>query len=195
MRLLGLALGVLVSGGGLVSQAAAQESQSQSFTIRAHAHSVCNLSVLQNAGASNMALNPGSGAGGTVTIPVLSDTNTDQVQQASIALTVNMLCNRAHSIKVRTGQGGLSPAAVGSAAHMGFANRVDYATQANWGGAAALLQTSGATGQATPEIFSPGAFSGNLSLQILVDKSGAGNLPLEAGTYTDTLTLILSPHF
>jgi hypothetical protein len=185
----------LAFGGVLAGTAAAQESQSQSFTIRAHAHSVCKLSVLENAGASNMTLNPDSGAGGIVTIPALSDANTDQVQPASIALTVNIICNRAHSLKVTTGHGGLSPAVAGSEAHTGFANRVDYATHANWGGAAALLQTSGVSGQASPEIHSPGAYTGNLSLQILVDRSGAGNLPLEAGSYTDSLKLTLSAHY
>ena len=65
----------------------------------------------------------------------------------------------------------------------------------NWGAASATLQTSGVLSAATPEVHSPGAFSGNFALQVLIDESGAGHLPLTAGTYTDTLTVTLSPHF
>jgi hypothetical protein len=57
------------------------------------------------------------------------------------------------------------------------------------------LQTSGVSNQATPHLHSPGAYSGNVTLQVLIHESGAGHLPLAAGTFTDTLTVTVSPHF
>jgi hypothetical protein len=195
MRFAAIIVGMCAFSGIPAAPAAAQDSQAQSYTIRANAHSVCNLSVPQNTGASNMTLGSGSAAGAVIAIPSLNDDITAQVQPASISLTMNIVCNRHHGLRVKTGNGGLTPTVSGGAARSGFANRVDYATDANWGATKASQHTSGVSGQTTSEIFSPGAFSGNLSLNILIDESGAGHLPLTAGIYTDTLVLTLSPHF
>ena len=143
-----------------------------------------------------MTLGAASATNPVVTIPSLQDLTTAQLRPASITLMLNMVCNRAHSLRVTTGNGGLSfQAGSGVPGTPGFANRVDYATMVNWGTASAQLQTSGVLRAATPEVQSPGAFSGNLVLQVLIDESGAGHLPLTAGTYTDTLTVTLSPNF
>jgi hypothetical protein len=196
MRFAVLLIGIGTLSGLLVRSACAQDSQAQSFTIRANAHSVCTLSAPQNALAANMVLGAGSANQPVINIPSLHDGKTAQLQHASILLMMKMVCNRAHSLQVTTGNGGLrSQNGSDAQARPGFANRVDYATQVNWGAASAKLHTSGISGQATQEVFSPGAFSGNFALQVLIDESGAGHLPLTAGTYTDTLIVTLSPHF
>ncbi len=193
MRWAVILIGVCAFGGLLVRPAFAQDSQAQSFTIRAYAQSVCTLSAPQNTQATNMALGAGSATQPVVNVTSLSDGTTAQLQSASILLTMNIVCNRAHSLHITTGNGGLRSQTAPNAA--AFANRVDYATQVNWGTASATLQTSGVSSAATPEVVSPGAFSGNFALQVSIDESGAGHLPLTAGAYTDTLTITLSPHF
>ncbi len=196
MRKVIVLVGVCTFGGLLGRPAFAQESQAQSFTIRAYAQSVCTLSAPQNTQATNMTLGAAAANQAVINIPSLNDSRTAQLQPASILLMISMVCNRAHSLHITTGNGGLRSQTGSTAqARLGFADRVDYATHANWGAASATLQTSGVLGAATPEVHSPGAFSGNLALQVLIDESGAGYLPLSAGTYTDTLTVTLSPHF
>jgi hypothetical protein len=196
MRYAFFLIGMCALGGLLARPAIAHDSQAQSFTIRAHAQSVCTLSALQNTDAANMTLDSASAGQAVVAIPSLQHPTTAQVQPASISLMLNMVCNRAHSLRIMTGKGGLRPqtASDGSARH-GFASRVDYGTHATWGAASANLQTSGVLGEETPEVHSPGAFSGNFMLRLLIDEASAGHLPLQAGTYTDNIIIRLSPHF
>jgi hypothetical protein len=175
---------------------AAQDSQTQAFTIKGYAQSACTLTAPQNTQATNMTVGSSSAVQVLVSVPTLIDEKTGNLQPGSISLNMNMVCNRAHSIRIATGSGGLRPQSDASApARPGFANRVDYAAQASWGAVSAKLQTVGGNGQATPEAQSPGAFVGNLALQVSIDESGSNHLPLMAGTYSDTLTVTLSPSF
>lgn len=194
MRLAVHLIGVCVFMGLSAQPGFAQNSQAQSFTIRAHAHSVCSLSSAQSTQAVNMAMGAGSANQTVINVPSLQGTQTAQLQPASISLMITMVCNRAHSLRITAGNGGLQ-FQTGPVSQPGFASHVNYAANAYWGAASAHLQTSGVLGEATPEIYVPGAFSGSFVLQLLIDESGAGHLPLLAGTYTDTLTVTLSPHF
>ena len=194
MRWLVPLIGACAFGGRLVQPAFGEDSQAQSFTINAYAQSVCSLSLPKTTQASNMALGAGSGIQPVINIPSLHDGKSAQLQPASISLTLSMVCNRAHSLHIKTGSGGLR-SQTSSGAGAGFANRVDYATHVNWGMVSGELQTSGVSNQATPHLHSPGAYSGNITLQVLIHESGAGHLPLAAGTFTDTLTVTVSPHF
>ena len=127
--------------------AAAQDSQGQSFTIKGYSQSVCTLSAPQNSQGSNMTLGGGSAVQVLVSVPSLIDPKTGQLQPGSISMIMAMVCNRAHSIRIASGGGGLRPQTAPDApAVPGFANRVDYAAQANWGAVSAQLQTSGAGG-------------------------------------------------
>jgi spore coat protein U-like protein len=196
MRLDTFLIGIGVVAGLLARPALAQNGQTQSFTIKGHAHSVCSLSGVQSVQAANMALGARSANQPVINIPSLSNAPTAQLQPASISLMITMVCNRAHSLHIAAGNGGLqSQTGPDASAKPGFASHVNYAANAYWGAASAHLQTSGVLGEAAPEVYVPGAFSGSFVLQILIDESGAGHLPLLAGTYADTLTVTLSPHF
>ena len=141
-----------------------------------------------------MMVSGGSSIQIVVSVPSLVNERTAQLQPGSISLTTNMVCNRSHSLRIVSGNGGLRPQSGGDTpAAAGFANRIDYSVRANWGAATAQLQTSGVAGAATPEVQSPGAYAGDLVLQVSIDESGAGHLPLSAGNYTDALTITLSP--
>jgi hypothetical protein len=175
--------------------AAAQDSQAQAFTVDGYSQSVCTLTAPQNAQATNMNVGSSSAVQVVISVPSLVDEKTSNLQPGSISLNMNMVCNRAHSIRIASGNGGLRPQVDSNGtARAGFANRVNYAAQANWGAVSAKLETASGE-QVTPEAQSLGAFVGNLALQVSIDQSGAGNLPLMAGTYTDTLTVTLSPAF
>ena len=141
-----------------------------------------------------MTVSGGSSIQVVISVPSLVNERTAQLQPGSISLTANVVCNRPHSLRIVSGNGGLRPQSGSDIpAAAGFANRIDYTVRASWGAATAQLQTSGVAGAATPEVQSPGAYAGDLVLQISVDESGAGHLPLSAGNYTDALTVTLSP--
>ncbi len=178
----------------LAHAAAAQDSQAQSFTLRGRAEAACGFSAPQSTQASNMALAASSSSQNLISITSLLNPNTAQLQPGSISLTMKGLCNHSHSLTVTSANGGLTRQ-IGSAAPLvnGFARRIDYTAKVSWAAASASLLTSGISGQKTPAAVTLGAFSGDLSLQIDIDASGAGNLPLPAGTYTDTLTVTLAP--
>lgn len=174
--------------------AVAADGQSQSLTVKGYAQSVCTLTPVQTSQATNMMVGGGSSIQIVVSVPSPINERTAQLQPGSISLTANMVCNRSHSLRIVSGNGGLRPQNGGDTpAAAGFANRIDYSVRASWGAATAQLQTSGVAGAATPEVQSPGAYAGDLLLQVSIDESGAGHLPLSAGNYTDALTITLSP--
>ncbi len=76
----------------------------------------------------------------------LVDPATAQLQPASISLSLNGICNNAHSFVIQSTGGGLQTSA---GATPGFSNRVDYSASVLWGGASSSLQTSGAAGQSS----------------------------------------------
>lgn len=129
-----------------------------------------------------------------ISISALANPNTAQLQAGSILLSMKGLCNQAHALTITSSNGGLKSQSPSNAPlGTGFASRVDYVAQATWASNSVTLQTAGIIGQSAPPAQVTGAFSGNLILQIAIDPSGAGYLPLIAGGYTDTLTLTLAP--
>jgi hypothetical protein len=172
---------------------AAQDSQARSFTLQGQAQASCGFSAPQSTQASNMTL-ASSANQNVINITSLVAPNTAQLQPGSISLTMKGLCNQSHSLSIATANGGLTiQSGSTSPASAGFANRVDYIAQVSWAATSASLSTSGVSGQTTPAAVTAGAYSGNLFLQIIINASGAGSLPLPAGTYTDILTVTLSP--
>jgi hypothetical protein len=174
--------------------AAAQDSQARSFTLQGQAQASCGFSAPQSMQASNMALASNSASQNVISITSLVTPNTAQLLPGSISLTLKGLCNQSHSLSITTANGGLKPqGGITSPLSAGFASRVDYIAQVTWAATSASLSTSGLSGQSTPAAVTAGAYSGNLFLQITINASGAGNQPLIAGTYTDILTVTLSP--
>ncbi len=172
----------------------AADSQSQALSVRGYAQSVCTLAAPQISQSTNITISGGTAIQIVLNVPALVDEKTAQLRPGSVSLTANLICNRSHSLRIVSGNGGLRPQTGGDTpAGTGFANRIDYTVNASWGGATAQLQTSGVGGAATPEVQSPGAYAGNLVLQVSINESGAGHLPLVAGNYTDALTITLSP--
>jgi hypothetical protein len=180
----------------IAQPAVAADSETQGFTVKAYSQAVCTLALPEINQATNMTMDGGSAMRIVVSAPTLVNEKTAQLQPGSISLTTYMVCNRPHSLQIVSGKGGLRPQSGGDTPAMaGFANRIDYSVRASWGAAAAQLQTSGVAGAATPDVQSPGAYAGNLVLQVSIDESGAGHLPLSGGNYTDGLTITLSPRF
>ena len=158
--------------------------------VKGAAPAICYFTAPQSGAASNMTLGSASASQATLTINQLVDPATAQLQSASIALSLNGICNNAHTFAIQSTGGGLQTS---SGATPGFSNHVDYSASVLWGGLSSSVQTSGAAGQSSPMTVVPGAFAGTLQLQITVAAGGANGLPLLAGTYADTIAITFKP--
>jgi hypothetical protein len=122
-----------------------------------------------------------------VTVTQLVDPATSVPQAASVTMRFPVVCNTAHTLTIRTSQGGLVLQTAAPPPGPGFRNRLGYGVSANWVG----QQVSGTSDSGVPvTIVSANAASGELSVGIQIPAGGA---PLEAGTYSDSLVVSLQP--
>ena len=173
-----------------VSVTSAMADDGPVVAVKGAAPAVCYFTPPQSGAASNMTLGTASASQATLMINQLVDPATAQLQPASISLSLNGICNNAHTFAIQSNAGGLQTA---SSATAGFSNHVDYSASVLWGGTSSSVQTSGAAGQASTMAMVPGAFAGTLQLQITVAAGGANGLPLLAGTYSDTIAITFKP--
>ena len=181
---------VTVSLAAAVLATSAMAADAPAVGVKGAAPAICYFTPPQSGAASNMTLGSASGSQATLTINQLVDPANAQLQPASIALSLNGICNNAHTFAIQSNVGGLQTS---SSATPGFANHVDYSASVLWGGLSSSLQTSGAAGQSSPLAAVPGAFAGTLQLQITVAAGGANGLPLLAGAYADTIVITFKP--
>lgn len=179
----------------LSSACFALDAQSRSIALSGEAQSVCSFSPAQALEAANMALSPSPALQNAVSVAVLIDPSTAKQQAASISLSLKGLCNRAHSISIGTGQGGLTPQSTLAAVPNGFSSRVDYTARVLWASSATALRTAGISGQTTPLAMINGAYSGTLRLEIMIEPGGAAHRPVVAGSYTDNLVITIQPQY
>lgn len=158
--------------------------------VKGSAPAICYFTPAQAGQATNITLGSVSASQFTLMINQLIDPATAQLQPASISLSLNGVCNNAHTFTIQSNGGGLQTS---GSAMPGFANHVDYSASILWGGASGTLQTSGLAWQSSSTGVVPGAFAGPLQLQIMVGAGGANGLPLLAGTYSDTIIITFKP--
>ena len=143
--------------------AAAQDSQTQTFTLKGRAPAVCSISPAQSTQAANMTLASGFASQHIIGITSLANSKTAQLQQASISLVMTGLCNHAHSLMIASANGGLIlQTGSNTAVRTGFANRVDYTAQVSWASKLMSLRTAGLSGGAAPAAVALGAFKRKL---------------------------------
>ncbi len=185
----------MLSLGGLASAWAEDghnQTQTQKFAIQGNAQPVCNFLPAQSAQASNMAIGTGLSAQNTLNVNQLVDPGTAQLLPASISVTMKGMCNHPHTITITTQNGGLhsqnkvSPSSA-------FADHVNYNATVSWGSSVSQFRTSGVKGQGAPESAASGPFAGELRLDIAINHSDAGQLPLIADTYAENLIIKFKP--
>ena len=158
--------------------------------VKGAAPAICYFAPAQSGAASNMTLSSASASQASLVINQLVDPANAQLRPASISLSLNGICNNAHTFTIQSNGGGLQ---TNTGATPGFSNRVDYSASLLWGGSSSSVQTSGIAGQSSPTAMVPGAFAGTLQLQITVEAGGANWLPLLAGTYSDNIVITFKP--
>jgi hypothetical protein len=168
------------------SAAAAQTAQADAprIALVGEAPSAC---VIRSAGSSsgvNATVESVGSSASRIRIVQMVDTATAQPNAASIAIALPVICNSAHRILVRSGNGGmLRDGAGGSGPSTGFSEFQPYGVEVAWAG---------------QDIRRPSNEEGGLVLESASGQAGqvaitielpAGTMPLVAGTYSDAIVI------
>lgn len=172
----------LLAGPAAVAAQTAPPPNDGRLELVGTANPACVIRAPSAAIGNNMSFNPVSSMAGEIAIAEFVDA--DAVPRGgSIEVILPVVCNSAHRVLVRSGNGALRR--VGAPVQSGpFAQSVAYQVATIWGG----QQGSLATGAGPLIINTPEARAGQLSLAISVP---AGGPPLVAGTYSDQIILEL----
>lgn len=141
----------------------------------------CVLGAASTVAGNNMTFQPLSNVSGAVRITEFADNNAVS-RGGSIDVILPLICNAAHRVTVRSGNGGLQRA--GAPAPAGpFREFVPYQVSTTWGS----QQIGFTTNEGGPLVItSPEARVGQLAVSIRVP---AGGPPLVAGIYGDQIVL------
>lgn len=178
IRLLITAAVLLAPGVAVSAESVIQESN-----LNGQMAAVCRLGAMISTSAENASFQP-TNNGGLLEITTLASPQTALVQPATMALTLDGMCNQPHTLKIRSANGGLTTDAN---AAPGFINRIDYAARIAWGGQAGVLQPQGQVG-ANLALAIPTAAGSGLGVQIDIIPA---SLPAVAGQYEDSLVIEL----
>jgi len=180
IRLLTAAAAVVVLAPGVAMSA---ETALQEGNLSGQMASVCRLGTVVSTSAENASFQA-TNNGGLLEITNLASPQTALVQAATMALTLDGMCNQPHTIKIRSANGGLT---TDSGSASGFINRIDYTARVAWGGQTGTLQPQGQVG-ANLALIIPTAAGSGLGVQIDIIPA---SLPAVAGQYEDSLVIEL----
>lgn len=142
----------------------------------------CVIGAASSAAGNNMTFQPLSNVSGQIRITDFVDSNAVS-RGASIDVILPVICNSAHRIAVRSGNGGLRR--VGAPVRPGpFVEFLPYQVNTAWG----AQQAGFTTDQGTLIINAAEARAGQVSLSIAVARGGR---PLVAGLYSDQIVVEL----
>ena len=131
-------------------------------------------------------------------IDELVSAQTLSTRAASFEVTLEGVCNSAHRLRVESLNNGLWQVAyLANSDAQGFATAVPYAVSARWSDRELRLEADGRI-RSMRERIVPIArpVSGEMVLRFDIDEGAtnlAANAPLVAGSYVDTLTVVLEP--
>lgn len=175
-RFIALAFVVLI-GVSAPSKCWAQAA-TQDIQISATVTSACTINNVATGGVS------------TVTIPVSAagSVNTGTLTPSGSPFA-NVACNSPSNLQLTSQNGGVTTA---STPVTGFAAKIDYTASATWHSVTASINTASASSAPYSGTAAPvsTAFSGSLSVSITPT---ANSQPLLAGSYSDTLHVVLTP--
>jgi hypothetical protein len=154
--------------------------------IVGEAPSACLISSPTASTGQNATLQQTGAQASEIQISQLVDPQTAQPVASSMNVALPVICNSAHRLIVRSGNGGLlREGAAGGAPVNGFRQLLPYQVTADWSG----QSVTGGSETLTPvTINAADGAAGVVSLSILIP---AGGDPLVAGTYSDSVVIEL----
>jgi hypothetical protein len=183
-----LALAVLVAPGLAKAQTANESRASTATEFRGEAPGLCvirgaaRLVSSNNASLETSELNA---AAIRVTSLVAAD-GSGQPNAADLTLSIPVICTVTHDVTISSIGAGMTRDGGAGVGGTGFRSLLDYQVQTSWAG-----QTLAAAASALPSVVTaPDAASGDLLVTVSILQGGQ---PLVAGSYSDTLTILLTP--
>jgi hypothetical protein len=157
----------------------------QSLDIAAIANPACLMRGPSATAGVNARFQTVSASTGEIQIVELVNPQTAQPRATSISIAMPVICNSAHRLSIVSRNGGLKRVSANERNQSGggFADFLPYALNANWAGQS-LSQSSEV--RSGININAANAGAGNMTIGFSVS---AGNTPLVAGAYTDSLTI------
>jgi hypothetical protein len=183
-----LALAVLVVPAIAGAQTTNESLASAATEFRGEAPGVCvirgaaRLVSSNNASLETSQLNA---AAIRVTSLIAAD-GSGQPNAADLTLSIPVICTVTHDVTISSTGAGMTRDGGAEGAGSDFRALLGYQVQTSWAG-----QTLAASASALPSVVNvPDAASGDLLVTVSILQGG---LPLVAGTYSDTLTILLTP--
>lgn len=143
----------------------------------------CLIQPGVTAQGSNATFLANSASGGTVAISQLADPVTSQANAMSIRLALPMICNTAHSVVVRSRNGGMLRVGGSRQSSGGFTEFLPYRLSGDWVGLSSIGRSDA---NEVMQLSVPNGGQGLLTVDITIDQ---GSVPLVAGGYEDTLQI------
>ncbi len=193
-RLAALIVPAAFSAAGAHAQLAT--SQPKSFPVVGTAPTVCTLSAVQQSGSR--LLNMRGINGNAFEIDTMVNSATLSTEAASVDLTMQVVCNAPHRVRLETENNGLwRTSEITPQAPQGFATAVPYTLDVRWGTVSGRLDANaGVRGLQRTFLPREEALVGDMQMRFQV-QAGATNLqanaPLIAGTYSDIVRITLEP--
>jgi phosphohistidine swiveling domain-containing protein len=183
-----LALAVLAVPAVAHAQTANESLASAATEFRGEAPGVCvirgaaRLVSSNNASLETSQLNA---AAIRVTSLVAAD-GSGQPNAADLTLSIPVICTVTHDVTILSTGAGMTRDGGAGGVGLGFRSVLDYQVRTSWAG-----QTLAASASALPSVVTaPDAASGDLLVTVSILQGGQ---PLVAGSYSDTLTILLTP--
>lgn len=157
----------------------------QQLQILGTSPSACVMNGPSVTSAVNASFSAQGLTSGEILITQFVDPQTANPVASSVDLSLPVICNTAHSLTVRSGNGGLLRDGGSAANRRGpsnFGDFVDYNLSLSWSG----QHLSGASSAGNLQLNTPNAAAGDVTLQITTP---AGGGVLTAGHYSDTVVI------
>jgi len=175
--------------------AGAQSDQGQSIGFGGDAPPMCAVTSAPTSNqAANVQLNSADLSQGRIVIDQLVDTNTAQLQPASIKLSFDVTCNAPHRVLIKSINGALEPESQPATLAGQFVTEIYYSALLTWDDTTIEMTASGEASTARSDSLTSFAVTGQVDLEIKVDASlNDMGTPLLQGKYSDTLIITLGP--
>jgi hypothetical protein len=183
-----LALAVLMNPAVCQAQTAVDSVASAATQFRGEAPSLCVIrGAARLISSSNASLESSQINSSAIRVTTLvAEDGSGQPNAAELTLSIPVICTVTHDVTIASAGAGMNRDGGSGGASTGFRSRLDYQVQTSWAGQTLTAQASNLPSLIT----APDAATGDLRVTVSILQGGQ---PLVAGSYSDTLTILLNP--
>lgn len=180
-----LAFPLLVAATAFPASAQVLDTASQRLELAGDAPAACVYSAPRATRTNNATFAVTGQSTAQIGIVQFVDPTTAEPRASEVELTMPVICNIRHQVRVRSINGGLVRAASNNRGSTGFREFLPYAIALDWAGTSASLQSTAQGGTVV------GGQPARGDLQLRIATPGGGN-PMVAGQYNDSIVIEFS---